>query len=191
MFGWGTGNNPTQTSTSSSSYSSFTDWGVNSIGDDAPNTWRTLTHDEWEFLFSKRTHAGTLFALGTVNGLHGAIILPDNWSKPDGVAFTPSTSNGLSWQIHNNFIDESGKINHYLDNQYSSSEWSKMEMAGAVFLPEAWEREGQTIGEMGGNYWSSTLHSKNSPYVLEIGPSGLYPFSVKSPYMGLSVRLVR
>ena len=45
-FAWGTGSNPI--STSSSSSSSFTDWGVNKIfnGGNQANLWRTLTKDE-------------------------------------------------------------------------------------------------------------------------------------------------
>ena len=29
---------------------SFIDWGTNKIGNDAPNTWRTLTYEEWNYL---------------------------------------------------------------------------------------------------------------------------------------------
>ena len=57
LFGWGTGSNPTKSSTSSDDYSTFVDWGTNQIGDDVPNTWRTLTYDELYYLLEERTNA--------------------------------------------------------------------------------------------------------------------------------------
>ena len=53
MFGWSTNttNFGVSTSTDDEDYSgSFIDWGTNKIGSDAPNTWRTLTYDEWIYL---------------------------------------------------------------------------------------------------------------------------------------------
>ena len=57
LFGWSTSatNFGVSTSLSSSDYSgSFVDWGINKIGNDAPNTWRTLTKDEWDYLLTYR-----------------------------------------------------------------------------------------------------------------------------------------
>ncbi|MBQ5387891.1 MAG: leucine-rich repeat domain-containing protein, partial [Paludibacteraceae bacterium] len=56
LFGWSASNTtaPFGVSTSTdweNGYSgSFIDWGTNKIGNDAPNTWRTLTYDEWYYL---------------------------------------------------------------------------------------------------------------------------------------------
>lgn len=54
LFGWGTGNNPTQSSANIGDYSDFADWGlVNAIrnGGNETGLWRTLTKDEWAYLF--------------------------------------------------------------------------------------------------------------------------------------------
>ena len=62
LLGWGTGGNPTLASTDYNDYITFTDWGVNAIsnGGNAANQWRTLTKDEWIYLFYGRTNAATL-----------------------------------------------------------------------------------------------------------------------------------
>lgn len=80
LFGWGTGNNPTNASTNETAYSTFVDWGVNKIlnGGNTANQWRTLTKEEWEYLFHGRTDADKLFAFGSVNGTNGVILLPDS-----------------------------------------------------------------------------------------------------------------
>ena len=49
LFGWSTSANNFGVSISTNVgdyYGSFVDWGTNKIGNDAPNTWRTLTDDE-------------------------------------------------------------------------------------------------------------------------------------------------
>lgn len=60
LFGWGTGNNPTNVEDANSK---FTDWGTNAIGTDVANTWRTLTLDEWLYLFQH-----TRWTIAKVNG---------------------------------------------------------------------------------------------------------------------------
>lgn len=70
LFGWGTGDNPTQNSGSYSNYSSFTDWG-NEVGDG--KTWFTLSKEEWEYFYNN--HESRLI---TVNGVAGWVFLPDN-----------------------------------------------------------------------------------------------------------------
>ena len=57
LFGW-SGDNTTapfgvSTSTTAADYAGdFVDWGVNEINGEAPNTWRTLSKDEWEYLIA-------------------------------------------------------------------------------------------------------------------------------------------
>ena len=167
LFGWGTGNNPTNASTDDSDYSTFVDWGTNTIGADIPNTWRTLTTNEWYYIFFTRTNAQKLFGFGTINdGEYGMIILPDDWTTPAGVTFNPSVAKGL--------VDQGGYYNdnndnhlHYLDNIYTLSDWNKMEDAGAVFLPAAGHRDGQNACcSADGNYWSSTADNQGLAYLL-------------------------
>lgn len=141
LFGWGTGNNPTPADYED--YAIFTDWGVNKIsnGGNQANIWRTLTIDEWGYLLYERDGKT---GQATVDGVHGYILLPDSWALPSGLKFT---ADPYGW----------GK------NVYTISDWSKMEKAGAIFLPAAgWL--GYKVFNLGeeGNYWSSTPNKDNS-----------------------------
>ncbi|MBR1807836.1 MAG: hypothetical protein IJ776_00400 [Paludibacteraceae bacterium] len=95
LFGWGTGDAPTKTSTNEADYATFTDWGTNPINNGGVDTWRTPTREEWKYLFLSRENAATLFGLGSVDGAKGLIILPDNWVLPEGASFTAGTTVGL------------------------------------------------------------------------------------------------
>jgi hypothetical protein len=77
LFGWGTGDNPTLSSTVPGDYKEFVDWGVNSIQNDSLTTWRTLTSDEWDYLCNKRPNAKWLCKHVYVEGKLGLMLLPD------------------------------------------------------------------------------------------------------------------
>ena len=133
LFGWSTSatNFGVSTSTDENDYSgSFVDWGTNTIGNDAPNTWRTLSREEWEYLLNTRTNANSLKGVAQVNGVNGLIFLPDNWTCPAGVSFKSG------------FHSSSG-VDYYAAYQtFTAEQWSKLEAAGAVFLPAAGYRAG-------------------------------------------------
>ncbi len=191
LFGWGTGSNPTQASTSSSDYSTFTDWGVNAIsnGGNTANTWRTLTKDEWVYLFYTRTNAATLFGLGSVNGVNGTILLPDDWTLPEGASFTASTTQGLADQ-DGYYYNSNG--NNFSHNTYTAEQWSVMESAGAVFLPAAGYRFGTDVYYVGSNgyYWSASPDGTNYAYFLYFNSGSLNPQYNGGRSRGQSVRLV-
>ena len=168
LFGWGTGNNPTKSSYYSDNYYYFSDWGKNKINNEAPNTWRTLTYDEWNYLFKGRQNSHSLYGTATVNNVHGLIILPDDWNEPN-LSFTSGTK---GWE----------------NNVYSTAEWKELEYEGAVFLPASGRRHGLDVENVQGYgyYWSSTsgypeVHFYSSAV-------GMY---YSSPFYGLSVRLVK
>lgn len=87
LLGWGTGNNPTNSSTNSGDYSTFTDWGVNAIsnGGNTANIWSTLTKDEWAYLLEHHTKGWS-----TVNGVNGYVIRPDDISTAVAASYTSS-----------------------------------------------------------------------------------------------------
>ena len=190
LFGWGTGANPTTTSENDIDYATFIDWGTNPIGSDAPNTWRTLTNDEWMYIFSERPNAQSLFAFGSVNGVNGIILLPDNWTTPLGVDFVASTSQGLYWDgvLYRNDND-----NNFSHNTYTSEQWSEMEQSGAVFLPASGNRYGASAGGFGyhGNYWSSTGEYGSSAHCMYLSTFIFEPMSSDIRDLGQSVRLVK
>lgn len=198
-FGWGTSGinhgaiayQPWSTSETKTDYNAYdnpscnlnsqapatADWGYNAISnsDNAVNSgWRTLTgadEGEWAYLLSRTDGSGNLlYGEGKVgNCTKGLIILPDDWSLPSGLTFTPGL---LGWQ-----------------NVYSYSEWAQMEAAGAVFLPAARHRTGNsTIGY----YWSSTSNSSGeSAFNLFFRDSSVNGISNNGRTDGFSVRLVK
>lgn len=125
---WGIGDNPI----SDYYYNEvWKDWGENAIGDISSNVYRTLSGSEWDYLFNLRFDADQLWSQGTVNGVRGVIILPDNFSKHLSV----------SWKA---------QAKNYETNTYSINEWTIMENGGAIFLPAANDDNTE------GSYWSST-----------------------------------
>ena len=181
LFGWGTGNNPTNSSSYSSDYASFNDWG-NNIGEG----WRTLSKDEWVYLFYGRSDAAHLFGMGSVNGVKGTILLPDNWA---GAKFT-DTENGLADQ--GTYYYNSNGTN-FSFHTYTADQWSVMESAGAVFLPAAGYRYGTIVDYVGsfGGYWSSTPYVESYAYDMDFGSYGLSPQGNDGRVNGHSVRLLK
>ena len=145
LFGWSTSSTNYGVSNSTNNSSgSFVDWGTNKIGNDAPNTWRTLTYDEWKYLRYDRTNADDLVGVVQVNGVNGLILLPDNWTCPAGVTFKPG--------FHSN-----DGVDYYAAYQtFTAAEWSKLESVGAVFLPAAGSRENTSLSiyDNSGFYWA-------------------------------------
>lgn len=180
LFGWGTGNNPTNAVIDYYEYQTFVDWGVNKIGDYAHNTWRTLTYSEWYYLRWERPNYDKLIGVAQVNGVNGLIILPDDWTCPSGVTFKSG--------FHNNYGTQ-----YYAKYQtFSASEWSKLEASGAVFFPAAGYRGGSGVAyvQYDGGYWSATEDDNDyagflSFYSVTAGVSNY------NRYYGQSVRLVQ
>ena len=180
LFGWGTGNNPTNSSTDYNDYQTFVDWGTNQIGSDAPNTWRTLTRDEWYYLRYTRTNANNLLGVAQVNGVNGLILLPDNWTCPAGVTFKSGfpSSNGFDY---------------YAAYQiFTAEQWFKLEAVGAVFLPAAGRRLGTNVDyvQSRGYYWSVSGNGSFSADCLGFRSNEAYMVN-HDRSNGLSVRLVK
>ena len=183
LFGWGTGNNPTNKNKDNEEYSTFVDWGVNKIGDDEPNTWRTLTYDEWYYLRWYRPNAADLIGVAQVNGVNGLVILPDAWECPEGVIFKPGFADDVCQECYANY------------QTISISDWEKLEVAGAVFFPAAGRHSHPYFFEeyKKGTYWSSTdggPEYEGSALALELSSFGAY-VSYNTVYYGFSVRLVK
>ena len=183
LFGWSTNttNFGVSTSTNFDDYSgSFVDWGTNKIGTDAPNTWRTLTCDEWVYLRSSRNNANDLCGVAQVNGVNGIIFLPDNWTCPAGVTFKSG--------YHSSY-----GVDYYAAYQtFTAEQWSKLESAGAVFLPTAGYCTGSDVGQVlnRGGYWSATERNGNSAFCLDFYSGGA-GMSRNNRYRGHGVRLVK
>ena len=183
LFGWSTSATHFGVSTSEDDkdYSgSFVDWGTNKIGNDAPNTWRTLSNNEWEYLLNTRPNASSLKGVAQVNGVNGLILLSDNWTCPSGVIFKSGFHSDWSVEAYGQY------------QTFSAAEWSKLESAGAVFLPAAGYRYRSNVPSVQRNGWyrSATEYNSYNERCLLLCSDEATMFNIIS-YYGLSVRLVK
>ena len=203
LFGWGTSGynhgaicyQPWSTSEIFSDYYAYgnweydlyeetgqADWGYNAIinGNNTENIWRTLTRNEWYYLFNTRnTVSGIRWTQGKVNGINGIILLPDNWTVS---IYALNATNGGDFD----------------SNIISEADWNNiLEANGAVFLPAAGYRLGNSVQlNVGLNYyWSASHYLSNSSYASN-NAYGVYFFNgyldvrMLGRREGRSVRLV-
>ena len=143
--------------------------------------WRTLTTDEWGYVFTRRsTSSGIRFAKARVAGMNGMILVPDDWSESIYV-------------LHNTNNGDASHTSNIID----AAQWATLEDAGAVFLPTAGYRYGNSVFEVGngGNYWSASCYIEDDK--IERFARGMYfddgyfdPIDGYDRYGGRSVRLV-
>jgi hypothetical protein len=153
------------------------DWGYNPIsnGGNQSNQWRTLTRNEWVYVFNTRnTASGIRYAKANVNNVNGVILLPDDWSSSYYSLSNTNTSSGAS----------------YSDNTISAVQWNSLEQHGAVFFPAA-GRRGTGVIDVGslGYYWSATCDYGYYAYDVYFSDSYLEAYFYRRNG-GLSVRLV-
>lgn len=119
----------------------YKDWAVfNAIGNDAPQTWRTLTKKEWIYLLYSRPNAKQLYGIASIGGTLGLVLLPDDYTSS---AFLPE------------FIPEKDLNNG--KNVYTVEQWLLLENEGAIFLPCSGRRLGTEYKyEESCFYWSAT-----------------------------------
>lgn len=161
------------------------DWGIyNQIttanGNSTGNMWRTLTKDEWNYVFNER-HASTVngipdarFAKAYVNDIFGVILFPDDYTHPTGVEQPTGINEEPNWN----------------ENNYNIAEFELMQAAGAVFLPATGKRYGTDVNELNiGHYWSVTYNNMTTAFELRFNQNSLL-VTTRNRCDGLSVRLV-
>lgn len=147
------------------------DWGYNVItngGNHENSGWRTLTIDEWRYLFEYCT-----YGMATVNNNHGIIII----------------SNGSSSNINTNHDNWTNNV----FDETTSPKWSELEMIGAVFFPAAGYRRMGSINYSSerGCYWSSSSNGNSYAYILYFEGQIIDFSRAHTRDCGTSVRLVR
>lgn len=155
------------------------DWGVyNAIsnGGDEPEQWRTLTKDEWGYVFDTRSTSTSIrYAKASLNDVNGVILLPDDWS--------------ISYYDLN---DTNTKEASYSCNTIADSEWDVLEQHGAVFLPATGYRFGTSVKKAGvnGYYWSTSYVNSTYAYGIYVYDTDLNPQDCSNRTYGRGVRLV-
>ena len=134
---------------------------------------------QWEYLLKTRPNASSLKGVAQVNGVNGLIFLPDNWTCPSGVTFKSG--------LHSN----NGADYYAAYQTFTAEQWSKLESAGAVFLPAVGRRYlGVDYVQNHGFYWSAT-----EGYSYSAGYFRFYSHFASTSrdelYYGQSVRLVK
>ena len=182
LFGWGTGDNPTNVSDDIDDYPSFVEWGLNAIsngGNAQSSGWRTMTSAEWNYLIDRNYDGEQYHVFGMVNGVRGLLLLPDDWYD----------NNAAPVSNHNYTVDE----------------WMFMEDEGAVFLPAAGARVSNDdedderpiyyyqYDSYVGCYWvnGSINDADEAEYIDFVCVSGNLSIYSDCPAIGYSVRLVK
>lgn len=142
------------------------------------NEARVLTSDEWTYLIVTRdADKEQKDALGTVKGVKGLILLPDNWEQPKDI---PELQSATS----------------YDQNIYDETQWYCMEKAGAIFLPcqgYAYDEEEQHYEvetDAHGYYWARDEYN-GMGYCMQFADGTAPNMSNRSKQDYCSVRLVR
>lgn len=191
LFGWSTADTyyGIHKSENASDYSGdFKDWGGN-IG----TGWRTLTKDEWYYLFMTRESGSKVNSLATTNAryTHATINTDDGNGGIKGMILFPD---GVT--INYNDVSSWGGINQYSNwngsTKCTTSQWNALAAKGFVFLPAAGSRNGITIGGANerGYYWSSYTSSSNNAHYTRVVSAVEPTTSYDSRNIGISVRLV-
>lgn len=169
------------------------DWGVHnaiSNGGNQSGLWRTLTSEEWDYIFNSRSAStinGTTdarFAKATVDGVGGIVLFPDDF--PSVPIYLP-----MPLQINNG----SASFNA---NSYSIEAWDVMESLGCVFLPITGHRYFNTNyysvtiynNYNIGYYWSTTYYDNSQANIVSFESGSLNLQDRSSRCLGLSIRLV-
>jgi len=175
LFGWGTSGfkeSPMLYSEDNTKYHGYRsnisntayDWGVFNFIDEG---WRTLTKDEWIYLFGRsgKWSTGTIQIDSTQTdrslsgGIEGIILLPDDFLDPNTNIYWVSGDK----KENDHFYPGTHGSSTFHFNRYTYWGWRMMEKQGAVFLPKVCARKNQTEQyEDYGDYWTSTVYENGS-----------------------------
>jgi len=190
LFGWGTSGyyhgavsyQPWSTSMNNSDYYAYgnyqynlydqtgcADWGYNAIsnGGNIENYWRTLSTNEWMWLFSRDTPSGIRYAFANVNGINGLMIFPDDWDS--NISYINDVNNPQA---------------SFSTNILTINDWQFLENHSVVFLPVGGYRLNDQLQWMEdeGQYWASNYDTEDY--------SGCYVFKNSAMYGGYDYRNV-
>ena len=162
------------------------DWGCAfTADDDEGGNWRTLTIDEWNYLFNGRSQQKRFLKVtlklaesGDLYAVQGILLFPDDYVEPAGLTKTFTYNYNTSASTGTGYVLADGsKMTDALLYTDPASNSYKMLAAGAVFLPAAGYRIDNTYyqyychtqgvylssikRDAYGYYWSSTSGAYN------------------------------
>lgn len=174
------------------------DWGIyNSIvnGGNVSGQWRTLTKDEWNYIYSKASSEGR-FTMATIKtqkvldggakavvDVKGFVLLPDNWSG--------------------GYYDSKYVQQGFEAVRYTEGQWFSMQAKGAVFFPASGVlkvKNGQLVvasSSTYASYWTSTICNEKGEhaywFTVDVSGSGAIQVQQQgySTAKGLCVRVVK
>lgn len=194
LFGWSTAatiygiNN----SNAAADYSGdFVDWGA-TIGEG----WRTLTKDEWNYVFNSRNSGSTV--LGTSNARYAFAIINYDGYPTRGIILFPDNINIVTGDVTKGNVNDATVA--FKDAiKCTPEQWFNLTLKGCVFLPASGFRSVTNISYVAskGYYWSSTDYDTNIDYYVAFtiptanDQSTLSFVSHYNRSYGCAVRLVR
>jgi len=134
---------------------------------DLGGTWRTLSASEWMYVLNGRKNADKLYALAVINNRNGLLLLPDSWANTDDINIKTGTSS--TWE----------------NNVLTLSTWSKLEQAGAVFLPSGSSGCYVTTWTEGGRNYPTYHYTNSSEFCYQTSSIMTYSNSL----VGIAVKL--
>ena len=175
------------------------DWGAyntiynpqTKVNDPFGTTWRTLSADEWEYLFKSRGFADkwcrysiVYFSVSPNKMVYGVLIYPDSTTFEMVQSFIPSLSDG-----------DTIAVNHSSGLEITKNQYEQLEAFGCAFIPNAgratigvWNK---TYDPKNGCYWSYSADSPGNPYFIKLTDGGFNPTpqNIYSHFVLHSVRL--
>ncbi|MBO7142108.1 MAG: hypothetical protein J6V76_03250 [Bacteroidales bacterium] len=143
--------------------------------------WTVLDNDEWYYILEERPDAEQKRGGAFIDNIKGFVILPDEWTTPDGLKD----------------FEAKYEVEHEADvpNKYTKDEWAKMESAGAVFIPIIGQLYGTLVLASGFMYQSRSFDvdsEQGNLIMLDFSDSGCGCYDIFFPnYLGQPVRLVQ
>lgn len=208
LFGWSANNKTAQwgisVSDNAKDYSgTFVDWGQNAIsnGGNKGNIWRTLSIQEWMYLFQNNRWTMAIVVTNTSNKVYGALLLPNDFKTPKGITLVEHQN--LEYFSMSFYEGQFGALaSNYASNTYSASQFAQLQSLGCVFIPanSPLRRGTQVdIGVSGDTYWSYNNSNKDCNGIIIYGEEEEWAIFIEEDpqiddiqrFYGCSVRLVQ
>lgn len=142
LFGWSSDNSTTKWGISISDNpkdyrGSFVDWGQNAIlnGGNKGKRWRTLSVQEWVYLFMRNRWTMAFVVTNAGNKICGVMLLPNDFMTPKDITIVECQDlEGFSADFSDGHYD-AGFYDKFDSNTYSVSQFAQLQSLGCVFIP--------------------------------------------------------